>query len=193
MVSVVTENVINNRKFSGKKELRKQRRLSRRLDERANGLILLISTLPLVLSAFGLGLDMARNVWIRSTLQEALDSATVAASGVTRVGPGNRLIVDTSPARPENATQQLRKYYAINRPGFVLCRPNPGSVPFTNMSMCWVERPAGPGPQVGPRVSPDGQRITYSVRERSPNSGFLRFVNINFQNYNVTSQARIRE
>ena len=156
-------------------------------DERANGLIMLITMLPVVLSAFGLGLDMSRNVWIRSSLQGALDNATVAAAAVTRVNGNGSLIIDTNPGRTDNAIMTVRLFYAKNRPGFVLCKPGAPALVGTLQNLCWTEEPGYP------QLSADGKTITYRIRERSPNSGFLNIVGIRFQDYELRSSARIRE
>lgn len=165
------------------------RAVRRRDDESANGLIIIISMMPLILSAFGLGLDMAKNVWIKTSLQGRLDGATVAAAGVTRVSAnGQSVVIDARPTTPDNAYQTARRFYALNRPGFVLCRSSPPVIANSGgLRMCWTEVAGTPA------LSADSKTIRYSIRETSPNSGFLTFVNLDFQKYRLESKARIKE
>lgn len=152
--------------------------------ERGNALVVLITTLPLVVTAFGAGLDLTRNVWIRATLQNALDSATVAAAGVTRNSASGELMIDAS-----RAPEVGRLFYALNRPGNVLCPP--GGDPVANphgepQRVCWNE-PLGP-----PIVAPDGKSVEYRVQEVSPNTGFLNLIGLPRQRYTLISTARIK-
>jgi Flp pilus assembly protein TadG len=156
-------------------------------DERANGMVLLIVTMPILLLSFGVGLDTARAIWIRHTLQRSLDAATVAGAAVTVVDATGDVVLDTP-----NALMTAKKFYALNRPGVVNCTPGPVIATRddgTALQQCWV----APNPSSNPRVSADGKSLYFQVRETSPYSGFLRLAGLNTQTYNLISRARVAD
>lgn len=157
-------------------------------DENGNGLIMLITLMPVILLAFGVGLDTARAMWVRQALQKAVDQAAVAGAATTRIDAAGGLVIDTVSAPPNEAFSTTRRFYALNRPGAVLCTGDRAAIPGTDRQRCWTEPATQPL-----RVSADGQNLFFMVRERSPHSGFLRLAGLTHQDYNLISRARIVE
>lgn len=158
-----------------------------RHDERSNSMILIILALPMLVAAFGLGADVAKNTFLRTQIQSNLDQATASAASVTRTlenpsMPGSyRVLIDLTPAR---AT--ARQVYALNRKdhGGLKCTGPRTPVAGTSEVFCWRElgRPPQPG-------SVDWQ-IRYEVIETAPNF-FLNSVGLDEQDFRVKSVARV--
>lgn len=149
-------------------------------DERANSFAMFIVMLPMLIGAFGLGVDVSRNAYIRISLQNSLDAATVAGAGVTQINPNGEVVI-----MPGEALTTVEKLYAINRadgPG-LKCTGSGATVAETDAPRCWRQwRPA----------DITQNEVTYSVRERSTNM-FLKMVGVVYQDYRLTSTARVRQ
>lgn len=153
-------------------------------DESSNSFALLIMLLPLILGAFGIGVDTARNTYIRISLQNDLDLATVGGAAVTTYDTSNNLVIDENAALIEVA-----RIYAQNRsvgPG-LSCIGDQQRVPGTNPAIprCW----RGLDPN---GVTPNGLRLNYSVSERSRNA-FLPVLGITWQDYSLRSSAVLNQ
>ena len=165
-------------------------------EESGNGLVFIIAVLPVVISSFGLGLDISRNVYIRTQIQSGVDNAVVAGAATTTTSAG---VVVIDAGRAIAATEY---YYAVNRPGTLKCT-GPGttlSPPYgagANSTstggfaagqysrVCWTGGT--------PVVAAGSQAISWQIREVSPNSGFLSLVHLTNQTYNVKSKAVLKK
>lgn len=151
-----------------------------RRDESGNAFVLFLVVLPVVLGAFGIGFDTARNAYVHQSLQNALDMATVAGAARTTTDGHGDVVIDH-----HAATDTIREIYAYNRyngPG-VSCIGHGGvALPGRAVTMCWVE------PNGAPHIS--ATTITYTVREQSRNM-FLKLVGVPIQTYTLTSTAQI--
>jgi hypothetical protein len=145
--------------------------------EDANTFAMMLVMLPMLITAFGLGVDMTHNQYIRHELQAAADMATVAAAGVTEIDPNGQV----SRIVPTPAYDTLRKVYAANRldgPATLDCLSG-------TKQRCWLER-------TPPAVSADRLSIQFNIREQSHN-GFLAVFGVPKQAYNLTSTARVKQ
>jgi hypothetical protein len=141
----------------------------RREERAATSLVMFIMFFPLIVGSFGLGVDVARNIWIRSSLQNAVDTAVVGGAAVTdpHVSP---VVID-----PAGAIAETRMLYGKNRGDHrgLKCPPS---------WSCW-ERDA-------PAVSPDGRTLTFGVHEETTNA-FLMLLGQPTQEYNLNGKARL--
>jgi hypothetical protein len=153
-------------------------RATRYRDEASNSFALFLIMMPVIMGAFGIGLDMSRNVYIRTTLQNGLDMATVSGAGVTDVNQEGVVDIDE-----EGALRAVETVYAQNRPGFMECTGDNSRIGDTGYHRCWK--------QWG---SPTINRayLQYGVRERSKNA-FLPVIGVKWQDYHIRSQARINQ
>lgn len=141
-------------------------------DERSNSLAMIIATLPLIIGVFGMGIDVARNVYIRSSLQNSLELAVVSGAGATFIN-GERA-VEIDPARAEAA---INTVYAANRatgPGPLVCQAGPH---------CWRQMGAS-------RIRRDSVR--WRIREVSRNA-FLPILGLHEQRYVLDAYAQVRQ
>lgn len=148
-----------------------------RRDEASNSFAMFVVMLPLILGAFGIGVDMSRNVYLRTTIQNHLDLAVVSGAG-THVSNGTKIDAHA-------ALVQVERVYAVNRaagPG-LMCTGSGARVPGTRVGRCWTT----PYPA---QVTPTS--VKYSVREKSHNV-FLTVLGIPNQTYNITSFARVNQ
>jgi hypothetical protein len=148
-----------------------------RREERATAsMAAFIMFFPLVVGAFGFGIDIARNIWIRTSIQNAVDTSAVGGAAVTdNLGAGGALRI-----KGADAIDEMRTLYKLNR----------ANVGLTCLSgsegQCWIE-PDGHAPAVI-----GGTKITFQVREESKNA-FLGFLGQPRQQYNLHSQAKISQ
>ena len=154
----------------------------RREEGAAASLAAFIMFLPLIIGAFGFGVDHARNIWIRTSIQNAVDSSAVAGAAVTNTNRSTGAVeID-----PANAPIAIRKLYALNRadnPG-LKCIGDRVHVAGTPHERCWKE----PYPAV--KVSPQLKSIEFNVREQSTNA-FLGFLGNPIQTYNLQGKAKV--
>lgn len=145
----------------------------RREERAASSMVAFIMFFPLIVGAFGFGIDIARNIWIRTSIQNAVDTSAVGGAAVTdNHGAGGALRI-----RGGDAIDEMRTLYKLNRANVALnCL---GSVE----GRCWIE----PHPPVV-----TGLRITFDVHEESTNA-FLGFVGQPRQQYNLHGQAKISQ
>lgn len=148
-----------------------------RRSESGNAFAVFIVMLPMLLAAFGMGVDVARNTYIRMSLQNDLDMAVVGGAAVTQTNSNGKLVISTS-----GAQAAVRETYRLNR----LNSTNLDFCLTGNTNRCWQETAGAPA------VTQNGTRITYSIRERSRNTAFLAFVGVPFQDYRLTSSAVLR-
>ncbi len=152
-------------------------------DEASNSFPLLVLLLPLILGSFGIGLDTARNFYIRTSLQNDLDLAVVAGAAVTSYNNAGDVVIDGN-----RALREVERIYALNRgdgPGLSCTGDGAGVAGTDGLRRCWTtER------QV---VHPSGQRITYVIAERSRNA-FLPVLGERFryQDYTIRSEALLK-
>lgn len=149
-------------------------------DERSNSFAMFVVLLPVIIGAFGLGVDTARNVYIRISLQNSLDMATVSGAAVTFVNGDGDVEIDQS-----EALATIRQVYALNRsqgPGLACIGPRT-PVSGTDLVQCWKSW----NPAVVNRAN-----LTYSVHEQSTNA-FLQIVGVRTQDYHLESDARLKQ
>lgn len=153
-------------------------RATRRRDEASNSFALFIIMLPVIMGAFGTGLDFSRNVYIRTTLQNALDMATVSAAGVTEINGEGRVDILGGQAR-----DTVERVYAINRAEVpVDCWHYSGGLEGTSLDKCWKEV----------EFTATRNSLTYKVSERSQNA-FLPVIGIKWQKYIIASTASVNQ
>jgi hypothetical protein len=156
-------------------------------DEKSNSIALFIVLLPIIIGAFGLGVDVARNLYIRTSLQNSLDMAVVGGSGVTTTDGNNQIVLGVRHGGviDRNAVvTEVERVYAMNRmqgPG--LSCVGRGTVPGTRLQKCW-EQPTTP--------VVTSNFVYYSVAERSRNA-FLQILSddLIYQHYTLESRATI--
>lgn len=157
------------------------KRRSKARDEASNSFALFIIMAPVIFGAFGVGLDISRNVYIRTELQNSLDMATVAGAAVTTVDANGNAVIDTN-----NALTAVEKVYAMNRaqgPALACAGWGPGNlIAGTTLRECW---------QVNSQAV-TSRSLYYSVKERSTNA-FLPIIGVKYQTYDIVSQARIKQ
>lgn len=143
--------------------------------EEANTFALLVTMLPMLMTAFGLGVDMTHNQYVRQELQASADQATVAATGATVTGADkvSRIVSDAE------AFTILRRVYSANRD------LGPARMNCIGTTYCWAE-PSPPAIVSGRRV------LVFTVHEQSRN-GFLAGFGIPTQDYHLISRARVNQ
>lgn len=144
--------------------------------EDANSFAMLLTMLPMLISAFGLGVDMSHNQYIRNELQAAADMATVAGTAMNNVDSTRTSRID-----PDAAVAVMRQTYNANRdsgPATLDCLSG-------KPKECWVEYRK-------PTISTNRQVLAFYVQEQSRN-GFLSIVGISKQQYHVVSKARVNQ
>jgi hypothetical protein len=145
----------------------------RREERAATSLVVFIMFFPLIVGAFGFGIDIAKNIWIRTSIQNAVDTSAVAGAAVTDSSTGVLRIRGDGPGSP-GAQSEMHKLYASNR------ADNPGltclSGPF-----CWQEQSVV-----------TATTTQFNVQEQSKNA-FLGFLgpNLRIQNYSLQGKAKI--
>jgi len=157
---------------------------ARREERATTSLVMFIMFFPMIVGAFGFGVDFARNTWVRTSIQNAVDTAAVAGAGTTRVTTTGQVVVDWT-----KAAGQMRKLYALNRadnPGLA-CLGDKFFIPGTGgLLRCWTELPL---PKVGSAAVP-WKKTQFDVRERSSNA-FLGILGYPYQTYHLTGKAVI--
>lgn len=153
-------------------------RAARVRDESSNSFAMFIVMLPIIMGAFGMGLDFSRNVYIRTTLQNALDMATVSGAGVTEINSQGRVDIVNG-----EALRTVERIYAINRSEVPMdCWGDGDDIEGTTLNKCWRESEFG--------MSRD--YLTYGVRERSQNA-FLTVIGVKWQRYDIVSNAAVNQ
>lgn len=148
-------------------------------EEASNSFALFVVMLPMLMGAFGLGLDMSRNVFIRTELQNALDLAVVGgAAEVKWSGDGDLRI------NQEAAVNTTERIYNLNRAhaSRLVCQ---GHAVIANGggTRCWL--PYG-------EAKATGVEYVYGVTEKSRNA-FLPVIGVEYQTYNIVSRASLRQ
>ncbi|MGV8846524.1 TadE/TadG family type IV pilus assembly protein [Tessaracoccus sp.] len=152
----------------------------RREERAASTLVAFFMFFPLVVGAFGFGIDLARNVWIRNSIQNAVDSAVVGGAGVTKITSAGVVVINPVPAVAE-----MRKLYAINRadnPNLKCIGDNAGfAANGITYHRCWRELPA-------PRVT--SKTAQFNVQEQSRNA-FMGLLGMPTQSYTLQGKAKV--
>lgn len=167
----------NHAERHGRTRKRTHRR-ARLRDEASNSFALFLIMLPVIMGAFGIGLDMSRNVYIRTTLQNGLDMATVSGAGVTTVNQDGVVDIDE-----EDAIKAVETVYAQNRPAFMECIGDNSRITGTGYHKCWKQWGG---------ITVNRAYLQYGVRERSKNA-FLPVIGVKWQDYHIVSQARVNQ
>lgn len=147
-------------------------------DEKSNSFALFVITLPVILGAFGIGVDMTRNTYLRTSIQNHLDMATVAGASVMSGSVGGKIDA-------KKAVAEVEKVYAVNRwagPG-LSCTGTGKRVPGTEAPRCWTQPKK-------PTVST--RSVTYTVGEQSTNA-FLVVLGVPKQSYYIQSTAVVNQ
>jgi|GEM_PF-5962342 len=150
---------------------------ARREERAASSLVVFIMFFPLIVGAFGFGIDIAKNIWIRTSIQNAVDSSAVGGAGVTKTNAAGVLKIDPGPAKVE-----MRKLYALNRrdnPG-LSCNGDRTAITGTPYQRCWT----------GEVTTVGAATTLFRVQEESKNA-FLGFVGQRTQKYKVQGQAKV--
>lgn len=158
-----------------------------RQEEDSNTLVLAILLMPLIIGAFGIGVDVTRNIYIRTELQNALDMATVAgaAAGVPKAASTVDLRTSENRQRVIRAVEQV---YAANRrqaPGVDCVGPR---TPIAGTSppevKCWREH----------AISIGQDNVYYRIEERSKNA-FLGVLGeqLRYQTYQLESLGYVSQ
>lgn len=142
----------------------------RREERAATSLVMFIVFFPLIVGSFGVGVDVARNIWVRTSLQNNVDTAVVGGAAVTTNERGFH--IDAGPAQAE-----IRKLYKMNR------ADNPGLKCFSG-PYCWQE------PFGAPVIGVPPLEATYTVREQTSNA-FLQLLGQPTQQYNLRGHAKV--
>lgn len=148
-----------------------------RRDENSNSFAMFVVMLPLILGSFGIGVDMSRNLYVRTAIRNHLDLAVVGGAG-THVASGKT--IDTAAALVE-----VERVYAMNRaqgPG-LRCTGTGKIVAKTSIPRCWTQPKA-------PSIT--STSVTYTVREQSTNA-FLQVLGIPLQTYTVSAKAKVNQ
>lgn len=148
-------------------------------DEASNSFALFVVMLPMLLGAFGVGLDVSRSVYIRTELQNALDLAVVGGAAEVRHNPSGNIAVDQ-----DRAVATTERIYQANRAQAARLEcTGEGVIDSLGTRRCWKrwEDPVA-----------NGSEFTYSVVERSRNA-FLPVIGITFQDYRIVSHASLRQ
>ena len=154
----------------------------RREERAASSLVVFIMFFPLVVGAFGFGIDLARNVWIRNSIQNAVDSSVVGGAGTTLIDHAGAVVINQPQAKIE-----MRKLYAINRgdnPGLT-CIGDQASITANGRYYvrCWQE-PVPPATTT--------RTAQFDVREQSRNA-FMGLLGMPTQDYNLRGKAKINQ
>lgn len=136
--------------------------------------------LPMLIGAFGMGLDISRNVYIRTTLQNDLDLATVAGAAVTTINDESQVSILS-----EDALATVERVYALNRAQgpATECWGDRETIAGTTIARCW---------KVVGTPTVNRAYLYYSVRERTRNA-FLPVVGVPTQTYTLESRARVKQ
>jgi len=150
-------------------------------DEKGNSFAVFIVLLPLILGAFGTGIDIARNTYIRTTLQNSLDVAAVSgAAAATPDGTGK--INLTTAANQTRVLATIEKLYAMDRdagPGIDCTGPqSPISGAPSGTVRCWKTV----------KVTFKTSSVEITITEQSHNA-FLQILGIPVQKYTLTSSG----
>lgn len=158
-------------------------------DESSNSFAMFVIMIPLLMGAFGMGLDISRNVFIRTELQNGLDLAVVGGAAEVQFAPNGAAVVDL-----EKAVVATERVYNMNRAeaAALLCTKGQGLLADSGITRCWQP--------VDPHTYTDINKATgvassgyyYAVRERSRNA-FLSVVGVTYQDYLIESRASIRQ
>jgi len=158
----------------------------RREERAATSLVVFIMFFPLIAGAFGFGIDIAKNIWIRTSIQNAVDNSAVGGAAVTVINKKTGAVeVDTV-----NAPGEMRKLYALNRadnPSLSCHAPTTFVVGSKSYTRCWTGEKTlvGKDPKTG--------RLTttqFNVKEESKNA-FLGFLGQPIQAYSLQGKARV--
>lgn len=156
---------------------RPERRFGR--DEASNSFALFVVMLPMLLGAFGMGLDISRNVYIRTELQNALDLAVVGGAAEVTHNSNGDIQIDR-----ERAIATTERVYQANRAQAAALECKGGAViAGTEQRRCWA--------LWEPAIA-NGAEFTYSVVETSRNA-FLPTIGIPYQQYRLVSHASLRQ
>lgn len=148
--------------------------------------VVFLLLMPMIVGTFGIGFDVARNTYIRMSLQNDLDSAVVGAAAVTGTDPDTGKLFIAGDA--VGAARTAYAYNRTNSPGLSCIGSGSIPIPGGAVAKCWVD---ASGPNIyNPCVSSltEKCRIQWTVRERSANQ-FVKVLGIPVQNYELESEA----
>lgn len=147
-------------------------------DEASNSFALFVVMLPMLMGAFGIGLDVSRNVYIKTELQNALDLAVVGgAAEVSHDDHGNIYV------NPGKAVATTERIYEANRQQAARLECTSTTViEGTSQRRCWKRD----------GYTANGVEFSYSLTERSRNA-FLPVVGVVYQDYRLISHASLRQ
>jgi hypothetical protein len=151
-------------------------------DEKSNSFALFIICLPIIIGAFGLGVDIARNVYVRQTMQSNLDLSVYSSLGNAHTDGSGNLVLDD----PATVLASAEGLYAMNRadgPG--LGCTNSGTVRLPTgqiVTKCWTTT----------RTVVTSTTVCYWAVEKSRNA-FLPVLSkdLLYQTYDLSSGATI--
>ena len=151
---------------------------NRHRDESSNSFVLMLVALPVLISAFGLGIDMAHLAYTRQSIKSALETAVTSGAAVTRdSSTGTDFSIQATQA--ENVTRQVYATNRLNGPGLT-CSGSGAPISGSQLSMCWTE------PKGAPVVNQADRSVTYTVTEKVK-TFFLSYVGIHTETIKVTA------
>lgn len=152
-------------------------------DESSNAFALFVVMLPMLLGAFGIGLDVSRNIYIRTELQNALDLAVVGGAAEVKHNPSGDIRIDAA-----QAISTTERVYNANRAhaAKLECTGTGSLDGVLGGRRCWKVW--------NDVVSVNGVEFTYGVVERSRNA-FLPVIgsSLAYQDFKIVSHASLRQ
>lgn len=139
--------------------------------EDGNSFLLYIFIIPVLCGAVGLGIDTSMGQYVKAGIQNAADTATVAAATKTSYSGGYKIINKTA------AEKQARTLYNNSRKNYPAISK---SSPTIKVSVVYVN--------VGGNLI--SQALRMEISEKSP-TVFLHMVGVDEFKYNIVSEARI--
>lgn len=162
--------------------------LKKRRNEDGSLYIWYLVGFSLMMGLVGLSVDIGFNTYSRSTLQNSLDTAVVAAASKTTTTSNGSINFDTQAAR--NTIVSLHSKNRQNVGG-IYCASNvsldginnlKSGEQFAGSGNCWI--------LTNFSVNQSEGTITASIREYKPNY-FIKMMGIDYQEFQLTSTARL--
>ena len=177
-----------------------RRTAAARRDERGGNIALMtIIALPAMWAMFSFGIDTSKNLYLRSAIQSALDTATASGASVTvDGGTTSGVYLDTANFEP---FKTIEDHYTTNRPNGLTCLSTGGtpaaSIRYDGLGPLCYQRVSAVTSSAPFNVVCAGtlgrpRYVEYTVVETSRNF-FLTFLGTEVQQFRVSSRACVRQ